>query len=138
MLKHVARPLGWLFEKLEANRPFGESDAWNLFRWSALAEACGWTLLIAGILTQHFHWPGASGAVLVTGQVHGTIFMIYFAVVLVTYGSLRWSRKKLVAALLCGVPPYGTLAFELWANHKRRNHLARIRYRNSFLVLLGA
>jgi hypothetical protein len=38
----------------------------------------------------------------------------------VLYPSLGWSRLRGLAAILAGIPPYGTLVFEQWAAHKRR------------------
>lgn len=123
----------WL-EKVEAWRPFSEDDAWGLYRIIALAEAGGWTLLIIGILVQHFSWPGKTVAVPITGQIHGTIFLAYFGILLTIYSSLRWSRRKFLVAILAGVPPYGTLVFEQWAERNRRNRLSRQHFRSIMLA----
>ncbi len=109
--------------KLEATRPFTETEAWNLFRISAIAEACGWTLLIGGIIVQRYQLPGHRFAVLITGQIHGIIFLTYFGVLIAVYSSLRWPRVTFVVAALAGVPPYGTLVFEQWAARSRRKQL---------------
>ncbi|MGF7229373.1 MAG: DUF3817 domain-containing protein, partial [Candidatus Saccharibacteria bacterium] len=109
-----------LLEKLESIRPFTPAEAWNLFRLAALAEAVGWTLLITGIAIQHYHLAGAGIAVPIAGQIHGTLFIGYFGVLIATYASLGWSRKRALTAIAAGVPPYGTLLFELWAARGRR------------------
>jgi len=91
-----------------------------LYRIAAFAEAIGWTLLIAGILVARYITPGNNAAVLIAGNIHGTIFLYYFAAALVLYPSLGWSRWRGIAALVAGVPPYGSLLFELYAAHKRQ------------------
>lgn len=111
-----------LLRKFEAARPFTETEAWALFRLAAFAEAAGWTLLIAGILISHFVTPGNNEAVLIAGNIHGTIYLCYFVAPLVLYPSLGWSRWRSLSAILAGIPPYGSLLFELWAAHKRRAH----------------
>lgn len=129
--------MSFVFRKLEANKVFTEREAWGLFRLFALAEAFGWTILIAGILIDRTHWKYHGYAVPIAGQIHGMIFLSYFAIVLVTYGSLGWSRKKFIASLACGVPPYGTLVFEIFARQQRQNVLLRRHYRSILLATLS-
>ena len=108
-----------LLIKFEAARPFTEAEAWMLYRIAAIAEACGWTLLIAGILIERYITPGNDTAVLIAGNIHGMIFLAYFVAPVVLYPSLGWSRLKGFCAIVAGVPLYGSLLFELWAAHKR-------------------
>ncbi len=126
-----------LLSRLEAIRPFTEDEAWTLFKIAALSEAAGWTLLIAGILVRHYGWPGRNIAVPITGQIHGTIFLAYFGVLLTVYSSLRWPRRKFLLAALAGVPPFGTLIFEQWAAWTRRNQRCRIHFRCSALTVIS-
>jgi integral membrane protein len=114
-----------VLDKIESYKPFTEREAWGLFRIAALSEAAGWTILIAGILIDHFKLPLHNYAVPIAGQIHGMIFLAYFAILLATYTSLGWPRLKFVVAAAAGVPPYGTLVFELWAAHHRRQALGR-------------
>lgn len=123
--------------RLEATKPFAEHEAWWLFRAAALAEAAGWTILIAGILIRHYQLPGSRIAVPIAGQVHGTIFIAYFGVLLATYSSLNWSRRKFLAAIVAGIPPYGTLAFEQWAAWTRSNKNCRLQFRSIVLHALA-
>jgi integral membrane protein len=110
------------FRKFETARPFTDAEAWMLFRLAAFSEAIGWTLLIAGILIERYSTPGNNAAVLIAGNIHGTIYLAYFVAALVLYPSLGWSRWRGLAALLAGVPPYGSLLFEMWSAYKRRAH----------------
>jgi integral membrane protein len=127
-----------ILNKLEAIRPLTEDEAWGLYRIAALSEAGGWTLLIGGILIRHYRWPGSTIAVPITGQIHGMIFLAYFGVAVVTYSSLRWSRRKFLLALLSGVPPYGTLLFEQWTAYSRRNKHSRSHFRSILLVTMAS
>jgi integral membrane protein len=111
-----------LLRRFEAARPFTEADAWLLFRIGAVAEACGWTLLIAGILIGRYSTPGNDTAVIIAGQIHGMLFFGYLAAALVLYPSLGWSRWRALFALAFSVPPFGTLVFEQWAAHRRMSH----------------
>jgi integral membrane protein len=126
-----------LLQKLEAYRPFTEDEAWGLFRIAALGEAVGWALLTSGILIRHYGLPGSTIAVPITGQIHGMIFLAYFGVTMVTYSSLRWSRKKFLLALISGVPPFGTLVFEQWAAWTRHNKHSRRHFRSILFVTMA-
>ena len=111
-----------LLKQYERTRLFTEGEAWMLYRLAAFAEAIGWTLLIAGILIERYITPGNNTAVLIAGNIHGTIFLAYFAAPLVLYPSLGWSRYKVIGAVITGVPPYGTLLFEIYAAQRRKSH----------------
>jgi integral membrane protein len=125
-----------LLSKLESTKPFTETEAWTLYKIVALSEAVGWTLLIVGILIRHFGLPGHDIAVPIAGQIHGTIFLIYFGVLVTIYSSLRWSRKKFLAAIVAGIPPYGSLAFEQWAARSRNARHRRVMFRSFLLSAL--
>lgn len=109
-----------LLQQLEKTRPFTDNEAWTYFKIAAIGEAVGWSLLISGILFKYFVTPGNNTPVLIVGQLHGTLFLIYVAAVIVLYSSLRWSRKRTIIAGLASIPPYGSLVFEQWAAYKRR------------------
>ncbi len=108
-----------LIEKIERTKLFTENEAWFLFKFVALAEAVGWTLLIIGVLIHKYSLPGHNVSIQIAGQLHGTIFLIYFAIVALVYSSTGWSRKKILFAIAAGVPPYGTLVFEQCAAYIR-------------------
>ena len=110
-----------LLQRFERNQAFTETDSWMLFRLVAIAEACGWTMLIAGILCERYILPGNSIPVTIAGKIHGMLFLLYALAAVGLYPTLRWSRKRAFVALLASVPPYGSLLFEQWAHHMRRN-----------------
>jgi integral membrane protein len=119
-----------LLSKLESLKPFSEPEAWFLFKSAALAEAVGWTLLIAGVIINHYKWIGYKVAIPIAGRMHGTFFLMYFAILAVTYTSLNWSRKKFIIAIMAGVPPYGTLIFEQITSFNRRLNLISYHFLN--------
>lgn len=123
-----------ILSKIESIKPFSEPEAWALFRICALAEALGWTLLICGIAINHFRLPGQHLAIPIAGQLHGTIFLTYFAILAAVYSSTGWSRKKFLLAIAAGIPPYGTLVFERWASFVRSQSISR-RYVCSIVLI---
>jgi integral membrane protein len=104
-----------LLIKFENNRTFTEGESWMLFRLTAIAEACGWTLLITGIALERYVLHGNTIPVLIAGQFHGVLFLSYALSSVGLYPTLRWSRKRAFIALLASIPPYGSLIFEWWA-----------------------
>jgi integral membrane protein len=122
-----------VLSKIEAIKPFTEREAWGLFRLAALAEAVGWTFLIAAVLIRHYKILGYKIVIPIAGQIHGTFFIIYFGILFITYTSLGWSRKKFLVAILAGIPPYGTLVFEQWNSIARRTRLGRAYLSNVIL-----
>ena len=109
----------WL-QRFEHNQLFTEREAWLLFRLAAFAETIGWTSLLCGLALKRFVLHGNNDPVLITGQIHGTIYLAYFVAPLLLYPSLYWSRWRAVIAVIAGIPPYGSLLFELWTSHERR------------------
>jgi len=108
-----------LLNRFENNKVFSEEESWLLFRIAAIAEACGWTLLILGIGIEKYILPGNNTSVLLAGRTHGMLFIAYALAAIGLYPTLLWSRKKAFIALLASVPPYGSLMFEQWAKHVR-------------------
>jgi len=111
-----------LLAKFEKNRNFTEDEAWKIFKIVAFAEAFGWTCLISGILLSHYDLVNKNVAIPIAGQIHGTIFIAYFLVLIFTYPSLNWKRSTFILGLLAGVAPYGSIIFELIINHYRRKN----------------
>jgi integral membrane protein len=110
-----------LLKKFEDNSIFTDNEAWSLFRLAAIGEACGWSLLISGILLKRYLLHSNNDPVLVAGQIHGMLFFCYALAALGLYPNLRWSRKRAFIALLASIPPYGSLLFEQWASYMRHS-----------------
>jgi integral membrane protein len=117
-------------------RPFSDKEAWGIFKIAAFGEAIGWTLLISGILISQYLTPGNNIAVQIAGHMHGTFFIIYIAIALVVAPSMRWKPLKILIAGLMSIPPYGTLMFELWQSHNRKQQRRQYLV-NTFLFSLS-
>ena len=129
--------LSKLLKKFETNRIFLEPEAWSLFKLAAIAEACGWTLLIFGIGFEKYILPGNHLSVLIAGRIHGLLFSCYALSAIGLYPTLGWSRKKALAALLASIPPYGSLAFEQWASYTRQSTYFKTYRQNLLLTYLA-
>ena len=101
-------------------RPFNEAEAWTLFKIAAIAEAVGWSLLIAGILLRDHALNGNGIPVTIAGRIHGMLFAAYIIAVFALAPSLRWSWFRTIIAAACSVPPYGSLLYELWSAQRRK------------------
>lgn len=85
-----------------------------LFKVVAVAEALSWAGLLVGMYLKHVAGTTERG-VEIFGALHGGIFLAYVALVLIVGRSLRWRPLTVLAGLACSIPPFATLAFELWA-----------------------
>ncbi len=126
---------GRLLRKFETNKVFTENEAWMLFRLAAIGEACGWGLLVAGILAEKY--TGSHIPVFLAGRMHGMLFLLYGLAAAGLYPNLRWSRWRALVALAASVPPFGSLLFEQWASHSRHTKQFKLYSRCTLLALLG-
>lgn len=107
--------------------PFTEAQAWALFKFAAIAEAIGWTLLIAAILLRDHVLAGNGIPVTIAGRIHGMMFAAYVLAVLALAPSLGWSWFRTLIAGAFSVPPYGSLIYEVWSAGQRKvTHLKRL------------
>lgn len=83
----------------------------RLFRAVAIAEACSWAGLLAGMYVKYIAQAGEVG-VKVFGPIHGGLFLLYLAAVLLTARERGWSRATIAVGLACAVPPFATIWFE--------------------------
>jgi integral membrane protein len=89
------------------------------FRIAAVAEACSWVGLLAGMFVKWILQTSEVG-VQIFGPIHGGIFMAYVVVALLAGRVLRWSPRTTVLALICSVPPLATVWFERLATRNGR------------------
>ena len=81
------------------------------FRIVAIAEACSWLGLLAGMFVKYVPETTEFG-VQVFGPIHGGIFIAYVIVAVLASRVLGWSRRTTLLALVCSVPPLATVWFE--------------------------
>jgi integral membrane protein len=87
---------------------------WIVLRWFrlvAVAEACSWAGLLVGMFFKYVTETGELG-VKVFGPIHGALFVLYAAGVLLSAREAGWSRGTAVLGLACAVPPFTSVWFE--------------------------
>ena len=94
--------------------PSTRSGWGRIFAGVALLEAFTWAGLLVGMFLKYVT-ETTTAVVAVFGALHGGAFIVYSVVALLTWWRLRWSAPVGIVALIAGIPPLGTLAFELWA-----------------------
>lgn len=86
----------------------------QLFRIVATAEAISWAGLLTGMYFKYLTDAGDLG-VRIFGPIHGGIFVAYVLITFLVSRALGWGRWTTLVGLACSVPPFATLAFEVWA-----------------------
>ncbi|MFI5835695.1 DUF3817 domain-containing protein [Micromonospora sp. NPDC051300] len=93
-------------------------DGWvRAFVVAAIAEACSWAALLAGMAVKYGP-PRDEIGVQVFGPIHGGLFVAYGLLVLVVARRRRWSLVQTGLALASAVPPFATVLFERWARRR--------------------
>jgi len=108
---------------VDRKKLFVERDAWVLFKYSALSEVVGWSMLIYGILADQLGWWGKSFALALGGSIHGMLYLLYVGILAATYSSLGWTRLRALVGFCVSALPYGTLFFELTRTIIRREQM---------------
>ncbi|AQX80455.1 hypothetical protein A4X17_18330 [Plantibacter sp. H53] len=91
----------------------------RLFRLIAIAEAITWTLLIIGMILKYVTKTTDLG-VSIGGALHGFVFLVYGATVLLIGINQRWPIGTILVGLVSAVVPYATIPFDLWADRTGR------------------
>lgn len=91
---------------------FTDEEAWGVFRFFAILETVGWSLLIFAIVYRRLGLPEADSVVSFAGHLHGMGFVLYFIFALLVARSMEWGIWRIVIAVVAGMPPYGSIIFE--------------------------
>lgn len=91
----------------------------RFFRLIAIAEAITWTLLIIGMILKYGTQTTELG-VSIGGALHGFVFLVYGASVLLVGINQRWSIGTILVGLVSAVVPYATIPFDVWADRSGR------------------
>lgn len=86
----------------------------RFFQVVAILEAISWAGLLTGMYFKYLTDAGELG-VKVFGPIHGGIFVAYLLLTLLLSRTLHWSRGTTLAGLVCSIPPFATVVFEVWA-----------------------
>jgi len=115
----VALPVAGLLWLRAQDPAHAGSAVVTAYRVVAVAEALSWLGLLTGMFFKYVVDAGERG-VQVFGPIHGTVFLVYLVVTLVTWRAQRWSVPVGLAALVASVPPFCTVLFEEWARRTGR------------------
>ncbi|WP_426245992.1 DUF3817 domain-containing protein [Nocardioides sp. LHG3406-4] len=88
-----------------------------LFRRVAIAEAVTWALLLFGMFLKYVTETTELG-VRVFGMVHGVVFVAYCLVTVLVWVDQRWSLGRGLLGLVAAVPPFATIAFDVYAERR--------------------
>ena len=88
-----------------------------VFRRAAIAEAVTWALLLFGMFLKHVTHTTELG-VRVFGMLHGVVFIAFCLVTLLVAVDQKWPRGRLLLGLASSVPPFATIAFDAYAEHR--------------------
>jgi integral membrane protein len=75
-------------------------------------------LVLLGIAMPLKYAAGIPEAVLVTGWIHGALFMAYVVVAVLASSACKWPNARLAGAMAAAVLPFGPFVFDWWL---RRN-----------------
>jgi len=92
----------------------------RVFRVLAIAEACSWAALLAGMYLKWIAETTEVG-VQVAGPVHGALFIGYGLAALTLWRVQRWPFRVAALAGFSAIFPFATILFERWAG--RRGYL---------------
>ena len=95
------------------------------FRVTAFGEAISWAGLLVAMAFKHVIADNPAG-VHVMGPIHGAAFLAYVGATLLAARAFRWPARVVLLGLAASIPPFGSAAFELWAD--RRGHLVASAY----------
>jgi integral membrane protein len=114
----ITRPVVWLYNKTHW---FTDREAWGIYRFFAIGEAAGWTLLITAIVYRRLGLPEAASVISFAGHIHGILFLLYFLMTLLAARSMGWGIIRVGLAIIAGMPPYGSVVFEqIMARYRKR------------------
>lgn len=84
------------------------------FRIVATLEAVTWLGLLIGMYFKRIAKSTDLG-VRIFGSLHGAVFVTFVVLSIAMYVRLGWRRRTLLLALVSSLPPFATIAFEVWA-----------------------
>ena len=88
-----------------------------VFRRAAIAEAITWALLLFGMFLKHVTHTTELG-VRVFGMLHGIAFIAFCLITVLVAVDQRWSPGRVLLGLASSVPPFATIAFDGYAEHR--------------------
>lgn len=96
------------------NSPLGR------LRWSGYLEGTSFLVLLGIAMPLKYKW-GIPEAVLVTGWIHGVLFVMYVIMAVQASSAYRWPQKRLAGAFAAAVLPFGPFVFDWWLRRADQN-----------------
>jgi integral membrane protein len=90
-----------------------------LFQVVAILEGLSWLGLLVGMYFKYLTDAGELG-VKIFGPIHGGIFLAYVLLTLLVGRAQRWAWWTVLLGLAASIPPFASVAFELWAQRTGR------------------
>lgn len=78
----------------------------------SVVEASSYLLLLAAMVAK-YGFDNEAG-VKALGPVHGILYLVYAAALVVNAAALGWGAKRLVSALFLGALPFGGFLVDRW------------------------
>lgn len=78
----------------------------------SIIEASSYLLLLIAMVFK-YGFDNEAG-VRVLGPIHGVLYLVYAAALVVSFSDLRWQAKRLVSALFLGALPFGGFLVDRW------------------------
>ncbi len=94
----------------------------RLLRTVSILEATSYLVLVAATIVKYA--AGDERGVTAIGPIHGVLFLVYAALVVINADDLGWNWQRVVAALFLGSIPFG--GFWVERNWLRDAELARV------------
>lgn len=106
---------------MTVDRAIAPTPLVTAFRTVAHIEAVSWAGLLFGMLLKYgIASQHGLGEDLVSwfGRIHGLLVLVYVVLAANIGGQLRWSWRDRALALVAAVPPFATVAFDVWARRR--------------------
>ncbi len=78
----------------------------------SIIEAVSYLMLLVAMIFK-YGFDNEAG-VKVLGPIHGTLYLVYAAALVINFAALGWKASRLVAALFLGALPFGGFMVDRW------------------------
>lgn len=70
-------------------------------------------LLLLGAMVLKYGFDNEAGVKLL-GPIHGVLYLVFAAALVVSFADLKWEAKRLISALFLGALPFGGFLVDRW------------------------
>lgn len=116
----------FLREMYDKTHWFTDKEAWGVYRFAAYVEAGFWAFFILTMIYGALELPQKESVVMYGRSIWGTAYGVYVIFVLISVRSMEWRFEKTAAAVLAGIPPFGSLLFVRAVKKQRQKNPPRV------------